>query len=194
MENKQFFSMLSRMKYITRWGLMRNVRSENICEHSYDVAVIAHALGVIKNKRYGGDVDCERLAVLALFHDCSEIITGDLPTPIKYYSKNIKSAYDEIEDVATNKLLSYLPDDIKKEYDSIFLKDNDEEELWKIVKAADRISALIKCIEEKQMGNMDFIKAEETIMKNLSDSDLPEVKCFLQEFIPSFNLTLDDQA
>ena len=173
---------------------MRNVISENICEHSLDVAIIAHALGIIKNKRFNGNVNCERLAVLAMFHDATEIITGDLPTPVKYYSNDIKNAYKEVENVANKTLLSYLPDDLSDEYSNLLYKDKDDAYLWRLVKAADRFSALIKCIEERRMGNKDFEKAEETIIKSLLEIDLPEVKCFLDEFIPAYGLTLDEQA
>ena len=194
MQENQFYSMLFRMKYINRWGLMRNVRTENIAEHSLDVAFIAHALGIIKNKRYGGNIDSEHLALLAMYHDCSEIITGDLPTPVKYYSNDIKSAYKQVESVAKEVMLSYLPSDIREEYEKLFYKKENEEYLWRLVKAADRISALIKCIEEKRMGNKDFEKAEESILTSINEIDLPEVQCFMKEFIPAFTLTLDEQA
>ncbi len=194
MHENQFFAMLSRMKYINRWGLMRNVRSENISEHSLDVAFFAHALGIIKNKRFCGNIDCDRLAVLAMYHDTTEIITGDMPTPVKYYNKSIKTAYKEVEAVAQNTLLSYLPEDIREEYQKVFDRKDDEEYLWSLVKAADRISALVKCIEEREMGNKDFQKAEETIMLSINQIDLPEVRCFMEEFIPAFRLTLDEQV
>ncbi len=194
MHENQFYAMLSRMKYINRWGLMRNVRSENISEHSLDVAFFAHALGIIKNKRFGGNINCDRLAVLAMYHDTTEIITGDMPTPVKYYNKSIKTAYKEVEAVAQNTLLSYLPEDIREEYQKVFDRKDDEEYLWSLVKAADRISALVKCIEEREMGNKDFQKAEETIMLSINQIDLPEVRCFMEEFIPSFRLTLDEQV
>jgi 5'-deoxynucleotidase len=194
MQENQFFAMLSRMKYINRWGLMRNVISENISEHSLFVAFIAHALGVIKNKRFGGNVNCDRLAVLAMYHDATEIITGDMPTPIKYYSKKINSAYEEVENVAKSTLLSYLPEDIREEYVGILEKRQDDEYLWKLVKAADRISALIKCIEEKEMGNKDFERAEQSILESIKKIDLPEVQCFMNEFISAFTLTLDEQV
>lgn len=194
MQENQFFAMLSRMKYINRWGLMRNVRSENISEHSLDVAFFAHALGIIKNKRFGGNIDCDRLAVLAMYHDTTEIITGDMPTPVKYYNKSIKTAYKEVEAFAQNTLLSYLPVDIREEYQKVFNTEDDEEYLWGLVKAADRISALVKCIEEREMGNKDFQKAEETIMQSIDQIDLPEVRCFMEEFIPAFRLTLDEQV
>ena len=194
MHENQFFAMLSRMKYINRWGLMRNVRSENISEHSLDVAFFAHALGIIKNKRFGGNIDCDRLAVLAMYHDTTEIITGDMPTPVKYYNQSIKTAYKEVEAIAQNTLLSYLPEDIREEYQKVFDRKDDEEYLWSLVKAADRISALVKCIEEREMGNKDFQKAEETIMLSINQIDLPEVRCFMEEFIPAFRLTLDEQV
>lgn len=193
MQENQFFAMLSRMKYINRWGLMRNARPENISEHSLDVAFIAHALGIIKNTRFGGNIDCDKLVMLAIYHDVTEIITGDMPTPVKYYNKNIKTAYKEVEALAQNTLLSYLPEDIRKEYQKVFVKNDDEEYLWRLVKAADRISALVKCIEEREMGNKDFIKAEESILQSINDIDLLEVKCFMEEFIPAFTLTLDEQ-
>ena len=194
MQNYQFFSMLSRMKNVNRWALMRNTFTENISEHSLDVAFIAHALGIITNKRYSGNVDCNKLAVMAMFHDTTEIITGDLPTPVKYYSKKIKSAYNEVEDVAKKTLLSYLPEDISSEYVDFFYEKEDDELLWKLVKSADRISAYIKCIEEKNMGNKDFETAEQTIYQSIIDIKLPAVKCFMEEFIPAFKLTLDEQA
>lgn len=193
MEN-QFFSMLSRMKYIDRWALMRNTSKENISEHSLQVAFFAHALGVIKNKRFGGNIDCNKLAVIAMFHDVSEIITGDLPTPVKYYNPEIKTAYKEVENVAIQKLLSYLPDDFKDEYASILIKNDKDEYLYRLVKAADKLSALAKCIEEEKMGNTDFLDAKESIFSYLLHTDLPEVKVFLEEFMPSFGLSLDKQA
>lgn len=194
MQENQFFAMLSRMKYINRWGLMRNTISENICEHSLDVAFIAHSLAIIKNKRFGGNINPERVALLAMFHDTTEIITGDLPTPVKYYNSKIKNAYSEVENIAKDKLLSYLPEDIRGEYSSLLYHNDEEDYLWKLVKSADRISALIKCIEEKRMGNTDFEKAEMAILKSIEEIDLPEVQCFLSEFIPAFKLTLDEQA
>lgn len=194
MQENQFFAMLSRMKYINRWGLMRNTISENICEHSLDVAFIAHALAIIKNKRFSGKLNAERVALLAIFHDSTEIITGDLPTPVKYYNSKIQDAYNEVEYIAKNKLLSYLPTDLKDEYSTILFHEDKEIELWKLVKAADRLSALIKCIEERRMGNSDFEKAELSILKSIEEIDLPEVQCFLNEFIPAYKLTLDEQA
>lgn len=193
MEN-QFFAMLSRMKYINRWGLMRNTINENISEHSLMVAIISHALVIIKNKRFGGNLNPERAAVLAIFHDSSEIITGDLPTPIKYDNKEIKDAYNAVERDAKVRLLSYLPDDLREEYTPLLFKIDEDKELYKLVKAADRISAYIKCIEEKGMGNADFVKAEQSIFETISEIELPEVRVFMQEFVSAFTLTLDEQV
>ncbi len=182
------------MKYINRWSLMRNTINENISEHSLEVAFIAHALALIRNKRFGGNVDPERCALLAMYHDTTEIITGDLPTPIKYYSREIKGAYDEIEKKAEKTLLSYLPDDLREYYEPLFSPTEEEKELWKIVKGADKLSALIKCIEERKMGNSDFASAEKSTLENVRKMGLPEVDVFLDEFIPAYYLTLDEQA
>ena len=173
---------------------MRNTVIENISEHSLDVAFIAHLLAVLRNKRFGGSVNPERVAVLAMYHDTTEILTGDLPTPIKYYNKDIKSVYSEIEANASRQLLSYLPDDIKEEYRSLLCKDESEGELWELVKAADKISALIKCVEEKQMGNKDFSDAEIATLKVIKDMNIKEANVFLEEFMPSYGLTLDKQT
>lgn len=190
----KFFAVISRMKYINRWALMRNTITENISEHSLEVAFIAHCLAILRNKRFGGNVDPQRCAVLAMFHDTTEILTGDLPTPIKYYNKEIKGAYDEIENNAKNTLLSYLPEDLREEYEPLFCKTEDEAELWTLVKGADKLSALIKCIEERKMGNCDFASAEKTTMESLKKMNIPEVDVFINEFIPAYNLTLDEQA
>ena len=141
MENNHFFAMLSRMKYINRWGLMRNTRSENICEHSLEVAYIAHALGVINNEIFGGNLPAERLAILGMYHDVTEIITGDMPTPVKYYSPVIRNAYSEVEHVAKDEMLSGLPEIMRKHYDKVLLETDEEEELWKYVKGADKMSS-----------------------------------------------------
>ena len=194
MSESKFFAVISRMKYINRWALMRNTINENISEHSLETAFIAHALALIRNKRFGGSVSPERCALLAMFHDTTEIITGDLPTPIKYYSKEIKGAYDEIEQKAKNTLISYLPEDLQEEYEPLFIRTEQEAELWSLVKGADKLSALIKCIEERKMGNSDFISAENATLKALNEMDIPEIKVFLEEFIPAYNLTLDEQA
>lgn len=189
-----FFAVLSRMKYINRWGLMRNTRSENLCEHSLDVAMIAHALAVIRNKRFGGRVNPERAALLALFHDATEILTGDLPTPVKYHSKTIRDAYREVELLAGDRLLQLLPEDLREEYAPLLqLNDPKDKKLLPLVKAADKLSALIKCVEERAMGNEEFRKAESTIRASLEEMNSPEVFVFLTEFLPSYSLTLDEQ-
>ncbi len=193
MENK-FFAVISRLKYINRWSLMRNTINENLSEHSLETAFIAHALATLRNKRFGGNVNAERCALLAMYHDVTEIITGDLPTPVKYYNKEIKSAYNEIEDNAKKQMLTYLPEDIRDEYEPLFSRTQEEVELWDIVKAADKISALIKCVEERQMGNNDFASAEKSTYNAVKALNLPEADMFLEEFMPSYQLTLDEQA
>lgn len=171
---------------------MRSTRNENLSEHCLEVAIIAHALAVIRNTRFGGAVNTERAALLGVYHDCSEIITGDLPTPIKYHNKLIRNAYKDIENSAQEKLLSMLPNDIKKVYKDILTEQNREKELWQIVKAADKLSALIKCTEELRMGNEEFSKAKASILKSVHNIDLPEVKVFLEEMLPAYSLTLDE--
>lgn len=187
-----FFAFLSRMKYITRWGLMRNTQPENIQEHSLQVAITAHALAVIKNRFFGGNVNPDRVAVLGMFHDCNEIITGDLPTPIKYFNPEINQAYRNVEIVSKNKLLSMLPEELAANYSPILFHEDDDSGCWKLVKAADRISAYIKCLEEEKAGNREFKKARESIYKTIMEIDLPEVRYFMESFIPSFSLTLDE--
>ena len=187
-----FFAYLSRMKYIQRWGLMHNVHVENIQEHSLQVCTIAHALAVIKNRIYKGNVNPERVVLLAVFHDASEVITGDLPTPIKYFNPKIKVAYKEIEQVANEKLYELLPDEIKPDYESVFFPAEGDEEHWILVKAADKISAYLKCLEERKTGNQEFMRAEQMIRQAIKDMDLPEVDWFLKRFIPSMKLTLDE--
>lgn len=191
-KKNHFFAMLSRMKYITRWALMRNTYKENISEHSHDVAVIAHALVVIHNKRSGGNLNAERAALLGIYHDAPEIITGDMPTPIKYYSNKIHEEFNRVEDDACNALLNMLPDDLRPEYRPFFFKEEADIELWKYVKAADKICAYTKCLEESKAGNRDFDKAAKTNLKSINEIDMPEVKCFIEEFLPSYNLTLDE--
>lgn len=186
-----FFAMHSRMKYINRWALMRNTQSENISQHSNDVAAIAHAIAVIKNKRFGGNVNAERAAFLGLYHDMPEIITGDMPTPVKYHSKTMHSEYLAFESLACQKLLAMLPEDLKETYSPCFFKEEQDEELWKIVKAADKISALIKCIEEKNAGNSEFDQALKSTEKAIKEMHMPEVDAFVEDFIGSFYLSLD---
>lgn len=189
-----FYAMLSRMKYINRWGLMRNTTPENISEHSLDTAFLAHALATLRNVRFGGSVNPDQAAVLAMFHDVTEIITGDLPTPVKYHSPQIRSAYREVEDMAKQRILALLPPDLQPLYQPLIAPgDNADPELLVLVKAADKLSALIKCVEERAMGNQEFSTAESGIRQALLDLHLPEVDCFLQEFLPAFSLTLDEQ-
>lgn len=185
-----FFGMLARMKYINRWGLMRNTKTENIAEHSLEVAIIAHALAVIGNTYFSKKLDAEHIAMLGVMHDTTEIITGDLPTPIKYYAPEIRDAYKKVENVAANQLLSELPEEMRNSYKNILIEENNTD--WKYVKAADKMSAYIKCIEERKTGNKDFIKAEETIKKSLDDMKMEEVDKFIDVFLPSYAMTLDE--
>lgn len=188
-----FFAMISRMKYINRWGLMRNVRNENICEHSHETAVIAHALALIKNNYFGGDLNPERVAVLAMYHDASEIITGDLPTPVKYHSPVIREAYKDVERLAVNKLTSMLDENLEKDYEEILNFSGERDKEYKgIIKAADKISAIIKCIEEKKSGNSDFLSAEITLREAVKEMDLPEVNMFMEKYLPCYELNLDE--
>ena len=185
-----FFGMLSRMKYINRWGLMRNNINENIAEHSLQVAIIAHGLAVIGNKRFGRNLNAEHIAMMGIMHDTTEIITGDLPTPIKYYAPEIRDAYKKVENIAANQLLKELPEDMQEAYEDILIEDDSIE--WKYVKAADKLSAYIKCIEEKNTGNTDFAKAEDTIRKALEDMQMEEIDVFIEEFLPAYVMTLDE--
>ncbi|MBE5921808.1 MAG: 5'-deoxynucleotidase [Lachnospiraceae bacterium] len=189
-----FFAMLSRMKYINRWGLMRNTIKENIAEHSLETAMLAHCLAMIRNTYFGGNIDAERVCLLALFHDATEIITGDMPTPIKYFAPTIRDAYKEVEKMAADRLLTQLPEELAAAYEPILLEREEEKELWKLVKAADKISALIKCTEELQMGNQDFVSAEYSCRRAVEKMQLAEADYFLEHFLPAYKLTLDEQA
>ncbi len=188
-----FFSMILRMKYIDRWGLMRNTHKENLSEHTLDVAVLAHALAVIANVRLGKNINAERVAMLAIYHDASEIITGDMPTPIKYHDENIIKAYKQVEKAANESLFSMLPNDIAAEYQDYFKKNEDDSERWKLVKAADKLSALIKCVEEEKSGNTEFVKAKQSIMESITEFNMQEVELFMAEFFEPFTKTLDEQ-
>ena len=222
--SSSFFAAISRMKYIERWALMRSSRRENLSEHAMEVAMIAHALCSIGNVRFGRHLDADRAAVIGLFHDASEIITGDMPTPVKYYNDEIRSAYKDVEAVAERRLLSRLPDDLKPVYEDIFgigrpsgssgpqggeisgirtaadrsaaehAGDADERYLRRLIKAADKLSALIKCIEEEQAGNREFRTAKdstEKAVRKLSE-ELPEVKVYVEDFLPAYGHTLDE--
>ena len=185
-----FFAYISRMRFIQRWALMRNTAPENVQEHSHQVAVLAHALAVIRNEKFGGTVDPGAVAVAALYHDASEILTGDMPTPIKYDNPAIQHAYKEVEAVAEKKLLHMLPEELQSVYAPILTPADAEVE--KLVKAADKLSAYIKCVEELKAGNTEFREAAAQTRKALEGYGLPEVAYFLDTFIDSFSLTLDE--
>ena len=188
-----FFATVSRMKYIERWALMRSTRPENISEHSLEVAMIGHALCIIGNVRYGKRLNAEKAALIGLYHDASEIITGDMPTPVKYYDTAIREAYRRIEDDAACKLLQLLPDDLREEFERVLLPEQTEDGyLLLLIKAADKLSALIKCLEEEKAGNREFVKAEKAARDKLVLMKLPEVDIFLEEFIPAYACTLDE--
>lgn len=190
-EQFDFFAFLSRMRYISRWGLMRNTVPENIQEHSLDVAVIAHALAMIRNTYYGGTLDPSRAAMFGIFHDASEIFTGDMPTPVKHFDPNFKRSFHQLEDRARRKLLAMLPPELAREYEPLFFFD-DQEEYVHLVKAADKIAALTKCIEEGKSGNCEFRRAEAEHFEQLSASKLPEVSYFLEKLLPGYRLSLDE--
>lgn len=185
-----FFAYLSRMRFINRWSLMRNSYTENIQEHSHQVAVLAHALAVIRNQYFGGQVDPGQVAAAALYHDAPEILTGDMPTPIKYYNPAIRDAYKKVEEVSTEKLLGMLPAALRPTYRELMQPSDPAVE--QLVKAADKMSAWIKCIEELKAGNMEFRAAEQQTAEALDSYGLPEVKWFKEYFMESFRLTLDE--
>ena len=188
-----FFALLSRLKYIERWALMRSASPENLADHSLEVAMIAHALCVIGNVRYGKSLNAERAALIGMYHDASEIITGDMPTPVKYFNSEIRSAYAKVEEAAAERLTSALPDDLRPVYEDI-LHGNDDEYLMRLVKAADKISALIKCVDEEHAGNEEFKTAANSTRLAIDAMaiDMPEVADFLREFLPSYGRTLDE--
>lgn len=189
-----FFAMINRMKLIDRWALMRNTNKENIAEHSHSVAVIAHALCIIGNKKFGKSYDAERCAVLALYHDTTEVITGDMPTPVKYYNNQINDVYKQVENAAASRLLQMLPEEFREDYNPLFNKTQQDAELWKIVKAADKIDALLKCIEECRMGNREFEIAKQSQQKIVDEINMPEVEYFSKHFLPAYSLTLDEHT
>lgn len=188
---KKFFAFINRMKYIKRWSLMRSVREENIMEHSQEVAVIAHALALIRNNIYNGNVDVAKIVLMAQYHEVGEVITGDLPTPIKYFNPEIKNAYKDLEKNACERILDMLPEDLKPSYAEYILPDTESEE-YKIVKYADRLSAYLKCIEEIKAGNSEFKKAKKSIENELKNCKSQEVIYYLKEFVPAYELTLDE--
>ncbi len=187
----KFFAYLNRMKYIKRWSLMRSIREENIMEHSQQVAVIAHALALINNKVFGGNVDANKVVLLAQYHEVGEVITGDLPTPIKYFNPEIKSAYKDLEKNACERIVGMLPEEFQDEYAKLIMPDENSLE-YKLVKCADRLSAYLKCVEEVKAGNSEFKKAKTTIGNELKKCGVKEVDYYLKEFAPAFDLTLDE--
>lgn len=187
-----FFAMMARMKYIERWALMRNSVTENISEHSMEVAMLAHCLGIISKEKCGRDVDLNKLTLIGLYHDANEIITGDMPTPVKYHDREIRDAYKRVEDMANRKLIRQLPDYMQKYYEEVLFMKEGDEELWKLVKAADKLSALIKCIEEEKAGNTEFSTAYQTLMETLRQMNREEVDIFMKDFLPSYRKTLDE--
>ena len=185
-----FFAYISRMRFIQRWALMRNTAPENVQEHSHQAAVLAHALAVIRNEKFGGHLDPGAVAAAALYHDASEILTGDMPTPIKYHDPAIRAAYKDVEAVASRKLLDLLPPELQNAYRPILLEEDGE--IRQVVKAADKLSAYIKCVEELKAGNNEFRDAAAQTRRALESYDLPEVRYFLETFMDSFSLTLDE--
>ena len=185
-----FFAYLNRMKYIERWSLMHSTVKENVMEHSAGVAMIAHALGVINNVVFSGGVSPDRCAAIAVFHEASEVITGDLPTPIKYYNDDIRSAYKNIEEIAEKQLLATLPEAFRKSYEPLVLPGKGAE--YTLVKAADKIAAYLKCVEELKYGNKEFLKAKNATLKALRDMELPEITYFFDNFVKGYEKTLDE--
>lgn len=188
--SSHFFALFSRMKYIDRWALMRNTDKESLSQHSLDVAAIAHALALIGNKRLGKSYNSDRIAVIGMYHDMPEIITGDMPTPVKYYNDEIRQAFGSIEKAAQKSLLLTLPEDLREEYESFVVPDEKSEE-YRLVKAADKISALLKCLLEERSGNTEFIKARESTERSLHAMNCEEAEIFLGEYLESFSLVLD---
>ena len=187
-----FFAYVSRMRFIRRWGLMHNTYPENIQEHSLRVAVIAHALAVIRNRLFQGTVNAERTALLALYHDASEVLTGDLPAPVKYFNPDIKTAYKAIEAAAARRLVDMVPADLKHDYEPLLLPSAADAVHHELIAAADKLCAYLKTLEEVAAGNPEFSKAEKSLRATVDRLDLPEVRYFLDTFVPSFKLTLDE--
>lgn len=185
-----FFAFLRRMRYIRRWGLMRNTENENIQEHSLETAFIAHNLACMRNAWFGGQVDVNRVAVLAMYHEVSEIFTGDMPTPVKYFDPKMRQLYGEVEHLAQQKMLSTLPGAIQKDYESLLVSPEDDQ-LWPLVKAADTLSAFMKCVKERNAGNDEFNEAYETTLDKLKALHMPEVDRFIELYIPSLECSLD---
>ncbi len=187
-----FFALMARMKYINRWALMRNAHEENLSEHSLDVAVTAHALVLLYNRTHDVPLSAERAAVLSLFHDAPEILTGDMPTPVKYHSETVRDAYRAVEESACRTILDLLPDDLRAEYAPLFIPVPEDAPLWRFVKAADKICALQKCIAERQAGNLEFECAAQSTLDAIHAMQCPEAETYLESFLPAFRKTLDE--
>ena len=187
-----FFAYLSKMRFVTRWGLMRNTYVENLLEHSLQVGVVAHALAVIRNTHFGGSANPDRAAVLALFHDAAEVITGDIVSPIKHFNPKVRQAHAEIEEIARQRLHGMLPDALRDAYEPLLFPKDDEQEAWDLVHAADKLCAYLKCLEELRAGNEDFAKAAQALEKSVRALPQPEVAYFLEHFVESFSKTLDE--
>ncbi|KMO86845.1 hypothetical protein AB840_05865 [Megasphaera cerevisiae DSM 20462] len=186
-----FFALLARMKFIRRWGLMRNIQDENIQEHTLQTAMIAYHLCVLSNTYFGGHTDPRQAAVLALYHDAAEIFTGDMPTPVKYFNTRMRSTYKEVEQLAQERLIAALPKELQSAYLPL-LRDAEEDSVWPFVKAADTLSAYLKCLQEITAGNREFNEAYYAIEAKLKELHMPEVDIFMNEYAPSFRLSLDD--
>lgn len=187
-----FFAMMARMKNIERWALMRNSVRENISEHSLEVAMLAHGLAIIANEKCGQELDPNEVALMGIYHDANEIITGDMPTPVKYFDDDIMEAYKRVEDVASRTMVDKLPNYMKKYYEPVFFQKEGKEYEWRIVKAADKLSALIKCKQELGSGNQEFKTACETTKEALHKMQMKEVEIFIEEFLPAYDQTLDE--
>jgi 5'-deoxynucleotidase len=185
-----FFALIARMRYIDRWALMRNTSKENIMEHSHMVAVLAHALAVLEKEYFGGTADPGQVAVAALYHDATEIITGDMPTPIKYYNRTMRDSYQQVEDMAAQRLLGMLPEQLRGEYEQLLTPSDPH--VHELVKAADKLSAYLKCVEELKAGNNEFALAKEQTWQALGNNPLPVLQYFMEHYLPSFELTLDE--
>jgi len=192
MKTSHFFAHLARLKLINRWPLMRNIRTENVSEHSLQVAFVAHALAIIKNRKFGGGVNPERIALMAMYHDASEVLTGDMPTPTKYYNPQITVEYKKIEKIAQNKLIDMLPEELQADFRPLIDDDFYSDDERHIIKQADALCAYLKTIEELSAGNNEFKLAKQRLKKTLSERDSAEMDYFLDVFVPSFSLSLDE--
>lgn len=193
MKSSKFLALILRMKFIHRWGLMRSTFSDNLAEHSFDTAVIAHCLCTVGNTFYGKSLDANRCAVLALYHDATEILTGDMPTPVKYYSPTLRKLYQEVEDEAAGQMVRRLPPELQPVYGELFEAVHGDKQLQPYLKAADRLSALIKCLQEEQSGNLEYVSARIAQQRALEQTGLPEVRYFMAHFLPAFTQGLDQQ-